>query len=229
MSNAPIGTTWGETDNNTDFLGLKSQESHKYTLAAKGITVTVNGNTYKDAIVVNLSGRSYDNIISGGESVYSSNYYYARGVGLVKQENVDPKSNISSSNVETKIPALKGKIDKTMVGIWTDHEPDRFVYTYKFNEDGTYQYFVGQQQMYDGDECFWRVDGGYLVAFCTSWKEIYRYELQKRNDPKTGKPTLVIQFRDKEYQDLRGGEREGGLVIPDMNTQHSIINLQGKV
>jgi len=204
MSNAPIGTTWGLVDENSTFLGIKRIDYHKYTLVKKHITLTVNGKTYDDVLVVNYYSKSYSSIL-GGDNLYSLNRYYVKGVGLIKEEtldpNVDPLAHISNQPVSiANIPEMKGVIDPLLVGTWTDKDPSGFSYTYKFYADGTYEYYVGTTLSYVGSKCFWRLDGKYLNLYCTGWAKVYKQEFQKKNDNATGKPEVVIQFKDTEYR-----------------------------
>ena len=207
MSNAPIGTTWAVSQGSIYFAGAKSSHYFQYTLVAKGLTKTVNGTTYKDVIAVNTYRKFYDNIIGGNTST-SVNDYYAKGVGMITEEKLDPDIDpMATIHVSTQpvsvanIPEMKGVIDPGLVGTWIDkNDPSGFSYTYKFYADGTYESFVGTNLSYKGSKCFWRLDGGYLNLFCTGWPKVYRQEFQKKNDAATGKRAIVIQFNGTEYR-----------------------------
>ncbi|PSL43031.1 hypothetical protein CLV51_10925 [Chitinophaga niastensis] len=205
MSNVPIGTTWHVINTKLNFLGSEGYSRLKYTLVGKGLTTTVNGTTYKDVIVVNFFQKSQD--ILEGVVATSINYFYAKGVGLIKEEklnpNIEPLSTIHVSNKPVELPNLpemKGVIDPGLVGTWVDKDPSGFIYTYKFYADGTYETFVGSTLSYNGSKCFWRLDGGYINLYCTGWPKVYRQEFQKINDAATGKRAIVIQFKDTEYR-----------------------------
>ena len=205
MSNAAIGTTWNVIDDKLDLLGMGNYNYSKYTLVGKGISKTVNGTTYNDVIVVNSFNKSKG--VLTGEQTISVNFYYARGVGLIKQEdldpNIDPLSSIHVSNKPVELPKLaemKGIIDAELVGTWIDKDPSGFIFTYKFYADGTYEYFVGNTLSYNGSKCFWRLDGQYINLYCTGWPKVYRQEFQKKNDAGTQKPAIVIQFNATEYR-----------------------------
>jgi hypothetical protein len=206
MSNSPIGTTWGVINNPETYFGsIKGYNFFKWTLVAKGLTQTVDGKTYKDVIVVNSHRKAYDGLFDGDNS-FSINYYYAKGVGIIKQEKLDPSIEplatihgnqpVSVAN----IPEMKGAIDPDLVGAWLDKDPSGFSYTYKFYADGTYEYYVGQDLSYKGSRCFWRLDGSYLNLFCTGWPNVYKQEFQKKKDAATGKKAIVIQFKGTEYR-----------------------------
>jgi hypothetical protein len=213
MSNVPIGTKWSVKSDASSFL-ISSKSYSDYTLFRKGISIQVNGVTYNDVIVVYYRQYSKDNLI--GESSSSANYYYAKGVGLIKTENLgaisDPTYSPTGNNTgkndnevsDALYKTMKGKIDETITGAWKYHDKEmNWDIYYVFNSDGTYQYYVGSinpaNQMPSG-KCYWRVDGGWLELLAEGWNKVYRFEIQKKNDAATGKPTLVIQFKDTEYR-----------------------------
>jgi len=205
MSNVPIGTTWHVIDDVTDFLGFKGYNHFKYTLVAKGISKTIKGKTYNDVLVVNAHHNSKDNIT--GANISSINYFYAKAIGFIGQEDVDPNTEpvatIHSADKVVALPAISGMqgvIDAELVGTWIDKEPSGFTYTYKFYADGTFETFVGSTLSYSGSKCFWRLDGAYLNLYCTGWPKLYRQEFKKKNDPVSGKAAVVIQFNDTEYR-----------------------------
>ena len=213
MSNVPVGTKWNVHSNESSLLGFNSKSFSDYTLIKKGVTVQVNGVTYNDVIVIYYRQYSKDNIAGEGSS--SANYYYAKGVGLIKTENLgainDPSyktpgtnGDKDATNLETLAKTMKGSIDQSIVGTWKFHDQTmNWDIYYVFNADGTYQYYVGsikpQNQMPAG-KCYWKVNGKYLECLAEGWDKVYEYELQKKNDASTGKPTLVIQFKGTEYR-----------------------------
>jgi len=214
MSNAPVGAKWSVKSDASSFLGLNSKSYSGYTLFRKGISIQVNGVTYNDVIVVYYRQYSNDNIT--GESSSSANYYYARGVGLVKTENLGPisdptyaptKTNTGKNDnevIDALYKTMKGKVDESIIGTWKYHDKTmNWDIYYVFNSDGTYQYYVGsinpENQMPKGT-CYWRVDGGHIELLADGWNKVYQFELQKKNDVTSGKPALVIQFKDSEYR-----------------------------
>jgi len=205
MSNAPIGTTWGVVQNATSFFGLNSQTMNVYKLAAKGLSLTVDGSTYHDVIMVNYSGRTDDNTF--GNSSFSKNYYYAKGVGLIKTEDGDlssaPKLTTQETEADKKettkldalIKTMKGKVDETMTGAWKFHDTEMNWDTYYvFNLDGSYQYYVGSvdpHNLMSDPKSYWRLDGDHLELAGGGWDKVYRYELQKKNDAATPQKEYV--------------------------------------
>ncbi len=213
MSNVPEGTKWGVRASDGSFLGMTSKNFSDYTLTRKGVSIDVDGKHYDDVIVVYY--RQYSNTTLVGPQSTSTNYYYAKGVGLVKTENLGPISDptyhpatvnspAATANFEALAKTMPGSIDRTISGTWKYHDRDmNWDMFYVFHDDGTYQYFVGslnpENQVPKG-KCYWRVDGKDLVLLAESWTQIYRFELKKVNDAATHRPTLVIQFRGNEYR-----------------------------
>ena len=214
LGNAPVGTKWNVHSSDDSFFGLNTKSFHDNTIFKKNVTIQVNGVTYNDVIVVYT--RTYDNNSLVGESSSSAYLYYAKGVGLIKTENLgairDPTYSPNSTSVkesenarfEKLAQTMTGKIDESITGTWKFHDPTmNWDIYYVFNSDGTYQYYVGsinpENQMPKG-KCYWRVDGTYLQLLADSWDKVYAWELQKKNDPASGKPALVIQFRGSEYR-----------------------------
>lgn len=210
--NVPVGTTWGEFKNENNFLGMNFKTSNVYKMAAKGINLTVSGTTYHDVIMINYAGRTDDNTF--GNSSFSKNYYYAKGVGLIKTEDGDlssvPKFTAKETEEDKKetttldalIKTMKGRIDETITGTWKFHDKEMNWDTYYvFNSDGSYQYYVGSVtpvNLMSDPKSYWRFDGTHLELAGGGWDKVYRYELQKKNDPATGKPALVIEWKGTE-------------------------------
>ena len=96
---------------------------------------------------------------------------------------------------------MPGTIDNTMVGSWKHHDESGFDFTYKFNSDGTYEYYVGPDKWFKDVTCYWKVNGNVLETLRSDLKDPYNYIIKKKNDLVTGKPELVIQFKGDEYRD----------------------------
>ncbi len=185
MSQVPVGTQWGVSSYGTSVLGLTVNHSTAYTLIAKGLKLEANGVTYNDVIEINYRKIAKD-FISGDQSVNENNYY-ARGVGLIKTEKTDINSNAAAGgNGDTNDYGVKGSIDPTLVGLWK-YEKGGNVSTYNFNADGTWTNAITGNA-----KCLWRVHGDSLQIYCVGNSFIYHYLLQKKNDPATGKPELII-------------------------------------
>ena len=202
VSSGPVGTRWGVQSSNTSFLGINSKYETSNTLIAKGVTTTVNGATYTDVIVVNRKNFSSDNILNNNTEPTSVNEYYAKGVGLIKTENADPRKDaVEAVNKSKAFENLPGSIDNSIVGSWKHNDESGMTFTYKFNGDGTYEYYVGQDKWFKDLTCYWKVDGNKLVITRTDLSDNYSFVLKKENDKTTGKPKLIIQFRGDEYRD----------------------------
>src|SRR6185436_14715332 len=102
-----------------------------------------NGKTYKDVIVVNYKGFSKDPFT--GTNFYSTNFYYAKGVGLVRTDTLnfdsDPLAAINMpSNLKTVYSGgsvVSNGIDATLIGLWKYHDTKTNADSYyKFNADG---------------------------------------------------------------------------------------------
>ena len=215
----PVGAKWGAInyDAKNEFLSLmsgvdfSSAGSGGYKLIAKNVSTTANGKSYKDVIVVNYRGFSKDAFF--GTSLYSSNFYYAKGVGLIRTDTLnfdsDPVAAINKQNdlrtVYSGGSVVKNGIDESIIGIWkfrnTTTNKDGF---YKFNGDGTFDYYEGsvsEATKYKGPN-HWKIEeGGYnkqgIAIIDMTWSTgngfVLRYELEKKNDPVTKKPALLLQ------------------------------------
>jgi hypothetical protein len=193
--NAPAGTTWSETD--------EKGSTNQHTIVSKGITLQVNGNIYKDVMVV------YHKVYSQSAVTTSQNNYYSNGIGLIKDEpadaNYDPAKAITEKKTADSIlSALPGSIDETIAGTWAYYDSVmKWSIFYKFKADGSWEYYVGSispgNQMFTFSKCYWHVNGGNLELWCSGWKPQHiTFALQKKNDQATGKPTLIIQFKGTE-------------------------------
>ncbi|MDE3182003.1 MAG: hypothetical protein KGM16_01180 [Bacteroidota bacterium] len=199
MSNVPAGTSWEVTqsDDGTSYSG--------YTLIAKNLSVNVNNKQYNDVIIVNI--RQYNHYVNTGSSI---NYYYARGVGLIASDQLDYKKDpmqVYQSNLKAEAIAksLPGQIDPRIVGVWKWGPPNDINTIYKFNSDGTFNYYTGSnpttgQDMYKNSKNFWRLNGNTLEVYYSGMNIKAEYGLQKTTDAATGKPALNIQFRGTEYR-----------------------------
>jgi hypothetical protein len=213
LSNAPVGTKWNVHSSSDNFLGQTTTSFNENSIYKKNVTIQVNGVTYHDVIVV-YARRYFKNFVT--ETSSSQYLYYAKGVGLIKTENLgairDPSYASDGSNktegenaaFEALAKTMKGKVDASITGTWKFHDPTmNWDIFYVFNEDGTYRYYVGsvnpENQMPKG-KCYWRLNGGSLQMLADGWGKVYTFELQKKNDAATNKPALVIQFRGSEYR-----------------------------
>jgi hypothetical protein len=83
-ANEPVGATW------QDVISLSAIQSatYTYTMEAKGISRTVAGITYPD--VIHLSQEAETTVTGGGTIQFAhSDYYLARGVGLIETIGYD--------------------------------------------------------------------------------------------------------------------------------------------
>ena len=203
MSNVAIGTTWGLVDENTTFLGIKNIDYHKYTLVKKHITLTVNGKTYDDVLVVNYYSKSYSSIL-GGDNVFSLNRYYVKGVGLIKEETLNPNSDPAVKNPDVikpigpvvKTVPVNGRLDPELVGTWKYEQGQTILY-WIFNADGTYDLYTGSIAPANRSKgkCYWGFDKGVFTTNCEGegkYQPSYRYDFEKKNNPQTGKPTIIV-------------------------------------
>ena len=170
-SNEPIGASWAYTIQNGD--------TYRHVIVAKGIAIKVGSTTYNDMMIV------YNNYVT-----IFRNDYYAKDVGLVKSDTLDKKYD------PLKAIAMKGKVDQSIAGLWKHHNTlvDMNLY-YKFNSDGTYEYYAGPvhsvNQMPKG-KCYWRINGDVLELYSGEWDDLVKLVIQKKNDPVSGKPMLII-------------------------------------
>jgi hypothetical protein len=215
----PVGTTWGafKYDASNEFLSVmsgvdfSSAGNGAYKLIANNISTTVGGKTYKNVIVVN--SRRYTKDAFFGTSYYSTNSYYAKAVGLIRTDTLnfdsDPIAAINKQN-DTKTvysggSIVKNGIDESIIGTWKFHNAstnkDGF---YKFNGDGSFDYYEGsvsEANKYKGPN-YWKIEeGGYnkngVAILDLTWSTgkgfVLRNELQKKNDPVTKKPAILLQ------------------------------------
>jgi len=215
-SNLPIGATWkaeGDEDEEFMFLGVMSKSFSRWAMVGKDVTITVNGKVYTDVIVTNFKVDSKGPM---GEGYGSSNHYYAKGAGLIKTEEVDPKTDpfaalnknpnpkkTASGSSDTKpdnqknptvnTSFIKGSIDSTLVGTWK-YEKGQTVAYWKLNADGTYDYYTGSITPANRNKgkCYWGFDSKILVTNCEGDRNQNRYDFQKKNDAITGKPAILI-------------------------------------
>lgn len=218
ISSGPVGSRWGvinADDKNSVLsamsgLDLSMKNSGGYTLIAKNIKTEANGIAYKDVIVVNYKGISKD--IFTGTNLYSANYYYAKGIGLVKTDTLnfdsDPVAAINKHNDSKTVysggSVVKNGIDETLIGLWKYHDPtgNKDSY-YKFNADGTFDYYDGPVSEANKSKGInhWKIEeGGYNrngvaiidFAWATGKGYVMRQDLQKKNDPATGRPAITL-------------------------------------
>lgn len=217
MSNGPVGTKWSVSASDykgdilTKSLGfdLSSANGSAHTLIAKNISTKVNGKEYKDVIVVNDRGYSTNALF--GNSFYSNNYYYAKGVGLIRTDTLNYQSDpVQAINKTSDIKTIysggsvvNNGIDESLIGLWkaynTTTKKDGY---YKLNADGTFDYYEGgldEASKWKGVN-HWKIEeGGYdkngTAILDITWESgkgyVNRYELTKKNDPATGKPAML--------------------------------------
>jgi len=218
ISSGPVGTRWGvsNTEFNNSILSTLSgsdfsmKSSSGYTLIAKNLKTEANGVAYKDVIVVNHKGFSKNPLT--GSDFYSTNLYYAKGIGLVRTDTLnfdsDPVAAINKTN-DTKTvysggSVVKNGIDESIVGLWKVHNPaaNKDSY-YKLNADGTFDYYDGAVSEANKSKGInrWKIEeGGYnkngVAIIDFTWATgngfVMRQNLQKKNDHATGKPAITL-------------------------------------
>lgn len=213
-----VGAKWGAFDYDTKNEALtlmtgadfSTAGSGAYKLIAKNVSTTVDGKSYKDVIVVNNRGYSKDMFF--GSNFYSANFYYAKGVGLIRTDSLNFDSDpVAAINKQSDVKAVyrggsvvKNGIDESIIGAWKFHNTttnkDGF---YKFNADGTFDYYEGsvsEANKYKGPN-HWKIEeGGYskqgIAIIDLTWSTgngyVVRYQLEKKNDPATKKPALLL-------------------------------------
>ena len=218
ITSGPVGTKWGmiNTDNKNELLGimagadLSMKNVGGYTLIAKNISTEAAGRSYKDVIVVNYKGYSKDPFF--GNNFYSSNFYYAKGVGLVRTDTLnfdsDPVAAINKVNDAKTVysggSVVRNGIDETLIGLWKVHNPAANKDTYyKLNADGTFDYYDGPVSEATKSKGInhWKIEeGGYNkngvaiidFAWATGNGYVLRQNLEKKNDPVSGKPAITL-------------------------------------
>jgi len=216
ISSGPVGTRWGiiNVDEKNELLGALSgndfamKNSGGYTLIAKNISTEANGKAYKDVIVANYKGFSKDPFF--GTNFYSVNFYYAKGVGLVRTDTLnfdsDPVAAINKTNdlktVYSGGSVVRNGIDATIVGLWKYHDIKTNIDSYyKLNADGIFEFYTGSVTEANKSKGInhWKIEeGGYnkngVAIIDLTWAGGYtmRDNLQKKNDPATGKPAITL-------------------------------------
>ncbi len=216
ISSGPIGTKWGvfNIENNNELLGvmaggdLSTKDVGGYTLIAKNVSTEAGGKTYKDVIVVNSKGYSKD--LFFGSHFYSTNFYYAKGVGLIRTDTLnfgsDPVAAINKVN-DTKTlykggSVVKNGMDETLIGLWKYHDAKTNADSYyKFLADGTFEYYTGSATEANKRKGinYWKIEGrGYDkdgAVIDLTWAgagSVLREAVAKKNDAATGKPALAF-------------------------------------
>lgn len=169
-ANEPVGTNWIDTFGTTII---------KKAIISKGIGIRYNKTYYDDVIIVYYADNSL-----------IANYYYVKASGYIKRDTVEKDFN---PVVASK---LKGIADTVLVGIWKNfNEVNKTNYYYKFNGDGTFEYYSGfvkkEYQMPQGVS-YWRVNSNSLEIYNGAWSDVSRVAFQKKNDPVSGKPAIVF-------------------------------------
>jgi hypothetical protein len=152
------------------------------------------------------------------EPFYDEDYYFENGKAEVLQagkklyldrKDIDAKyagasqakqvtaDNNNSKNVigpVVKTIAVNG-LDPTIVGTWKYEQGTTITY-WKLNADGSYDYYTGALTPANRSKgtCSWSFDHGVFTTSCEVDKHQSsgRYDFEKKNDPKTGKPTIVV-------------------------------------
>jgi hypothetical protein len=218
ISSGPVGTKWGmvNVDNENGLLGALTGQDFSmknkghYTLIAKNISTEVNGKNYRDVIVVNYKGVSKDPFT--GTNFYSTNFYYAKGTGLVRTDTLnfdsDPVAGINKHNDPKTVysggSVVRNGIDAALVGLWKYHDangkPDSW---YRFNADGTFEFYSGSVSEANKSKGIntWKIEeGGYNdngsaiidLHWAGAGNFTMRNELQKKKDPVSKKPALLL-------------------------------------
>jgi hypothetical protein len=89
----------------------------------------------------------------------------------------------------------KDGYDETILGLWKYQYPGSTNSVYiKLNADGSYESYnnsVTAANRTDNGKCKWKVENGIFALNCGG-NQTTRNKIKKKNDPATGKPTLVI-------------------------------------
>jgi len=122
---------------------------------------------------------------------------------IVMQMNGESRAFISMDNkpLFAGIPTLKinnypeNGHDQTILGLWKYQYPNSTNSAYiKLNADGSYESYnnsVTPANRTDKGKCRWNIEDGMFVLTCEG-SAATRNTIKKKNDPSTGKPTLVI-------------------------------------
>jgi hypothetical protein len=130
---------------------------------------------------------------------------------VIKTENVDNSYDVNKAMQDIKTSdsvraVLPGSIDQAILGTWVCHDSTmQENYIYKFNADGTWEYYVGdvspENRFYSDSKVYWSVNGNNLERWCSDWSpQLQTSIIYKKNDASTGKPVLIIQFKGAEYR-----------------------------
>jgi hypothetical protein len=87
---------------------------------------------------------------------------------------------------------LTGRFDPSLVGTWKYEQGKTIIY-WKFNEDDSYNGSMTPANRVKG-KCLWAFDYGVFTTNCDGGRDqsTHRYDFEKKNDPSTGKPTIVV-------------------------------------
>lgn len=99
-ANSPVGTTWQNSIN----LGSGVTATYDWSIAEKGISRSVLGNTYPDVIRVHLS---VSTAIPGVGTIPAAegDYYYGKNVGLIENEMYDLTSGFPVQSLHRVLQA----------------------------------------------------------------------------------------------------------------------------
>ena len=99
---------------------------------------------------------------------------------------------------------MKNGIDESIIGLWKYHDPgNNKHFHYKLNADGTFDFYDGLVSDANKSKGInhWKIEeGGYdkngvaIIDFmwATGNGYVLRQNLQKKNDPATGKPAIML-------------------------------------
>jgi hypothetical protein len=99
---------------------------------------------------------------------------------------------------------MNGSIDPEFIGVWKcESGPGSAGLTsiYKFNADGTYEFYVGDIvhpnfRWYKDDVLYWRLNGNSLETYSKQWKEVAKTQIEKKNVAANNKPAIMMKGKD---------------------------------
>ena len=115
---------------------------------------------------------------------------------FISMDNKTLFAGIQAVNLNTVLNNLpKDGHDPGILGLWKYQYPGTTNTAYiKLNADGSYESYnnsVSPANRTDKGKCKWNVEAGIFVLTCEG-SQATRNSIKKKNDPVTGKPTLVI-------------------------------------
>jgi hypothetical protein len=111
------------------------------------------------------------------------------------EESAADQNAVKPLGAVVKTNNVMGPLDPDLVGTWKYEEGQTIMY-WKFNADGTYDVYTGSVSPANRSKgkCYWSFDQGVFTTTCEGGKYAasYRYDFEKKNDPRTGKPTILV-------------------------------------